>query len=294
MIFHVVEPEGRPGGVNVALDVGLLERLLVGADLQGLKEGRIEHADDERHKGPETDRHDRQRPAARSHVVEQDSGRGERQPEKDGERGNTRVDVGVRRALDVAVGRGDEIPLGDQVSGRFAQGDRGTDGRQVRLHPRRDTRGDLCRTDTAVEEVKARRHDERDDQDDEEPGDDERDEGQREYIEAEVLVKQRVDLVEGLSVREEQITVPLTGGVESGDEAHHQGDRRVDAPGVGPHNVLVAPHDLVFGVKGEVARTETVGEQQISPHDEEEDRPEGQTESDLDQKECGEDARQMY
>jgi hypothetical protein len=140
--------------------------------------------------------------------------------------------------------------------------------------------------------VESRGHEERDDQDHEEPGHDERDKGQREDVKAQILVEEGVHLVEGLRVGEEEIVVPLARGVQPGHQTHHQGDRRVDTPGVGTNDVLISPHDLVFGVKGEIARAKTVGEEQIAPHDEEKDRPEGESQADLDEKEGGEDIGQ--
>jgi hypothetical protein len=58
--LDVVEIEGRAGRLDVALDVGRLEGVLVGAHLQRLKDRRVEHADHERDEEPEPDRHRRQ------------------------------------------------------------------------------------------------------------------------------------------------------------------------------------------------------------------------------------------
>ena len=96
--------------------------------------------------------------------------------------------------------------------------------------------------------------------------------------------------VEGLAVHEQQVLVPLPGRVETRDEARDQRDERVDPSGVRAHGVLESAHDLVFGLEGEVAGAEPVGQEQVRPHQREEDETEDEPEADLDQEQRREDA----
>jgi len=80
---------------------------------------------------------------------------------------------------------------------------------------------------------------------------------------------------------EEQVGLPLTGGVESRDQSGKDPDHRVDATRVGTNDVLEPTHDLVLGLEGKVASAESVGEQQVHPHEDEEDQAEYHREADF-------------
>ncbi len=283
VVSHLVDVVGGAGGSDVARYVRRLQRCLRGADLQRLEDRRVEHADDEGDEDPEPHRDRRQRPAARAYVGEQDHGRGQRKVEEDRHRRHSSVHVGVARALNVPVTRIHELPLGDHVPGRLHQGNPGTDDRQVRLDARRDPGARPGGTDAAVQVVEAGRHDQHHEQRHQEPGHDERDEGQRHDVEAEVLVEEGVLDVEGDAVGEEQVVVPLARRVEAGDEGHDEGNRGVDPPGARPDHRLEPPNHFVLGVKGQVARAERIGEQEVSPHEEEEDGAEDHRQADLDE-----------
>ena len=107
--LDVVEAHGRPGGVDVALDVGPLEGVLRRVDLEGLDGGRVDGAGGQGHQEPQPDPEDGQRPTLAPDVVDEQDGGGQRHQDEQFEGGQPGVHVGVAGALDVAVaarGRG--------------------------------------------------------------------------------------------------------------------------------------------------------------------------------------------
>ena len=82
-------------------------------------------------------------------------------------------------------------------------------------------------------------------------------------------------------MHEEEPRVPLARSVESSDETGHDGDRGVNAPGVGSYGILESAHNFVLGFEAEVARAEAVGEHQIHPHQREEDQSEDDRQADF-------------
>ena len=202
------------------------------------------------------------------------------------------MDVRVGSTLGVAVRGVDQLPLGDDVAGRLHQRDTRADDREVCLHPRIDSRCHARRANPSVQIVKARRGQQHHEERHQDPRDDEREEGQGEDVETDVLVKEGVGDVKRLAVGEEEVPLPLTRGVEARDDGHDERDDGVDPSRVGSNDVLKTTDDLVLGLEGEIARAESVGEQEIAPHQGEEDRSEGEPQTDLHPKEGGEHARE--
>ena len=279
-IGDLVESVGVTGRVDVARDVGHLERVLVGADLEGLQRRRVDHADYQRDKDPEPHRDGRQGPAARAHVGEQDHGRREGQEEQDRQGRHARVDVGVPGTLDVAVGRVDQLPLARDVPRGLDEGDRGAEHREVGFHPGRNPGTGAAQGDAAVQVMKDGRENQHREQHAEHPVQGEAHEGQGEDVEGHVLVEERVDAVELHAVREEFPVLPLGHGVQPGEKSPDRGEQRVSAAGVRAHHVLETAHDVV-GLESHTTGAETIRQKEVAPRESEEDGPEGHQQADL-------------
>ena len=249
VIRHLGQAPSLSSRVDITSDVGGLEGALGRRDLEGLQEGRVQHPDHERDEGPESDGDGRKGPAPHSHVRQQNHRGGERQHDEDRERGHPRVNVGVARALHVRVGRGHEVPAGDDVPGGLKEGDEGPEHTQVSLHSRGDRDASRPSPNAAVQEVGEGGQNEGDEERDEAPGHHEGVEGQGEDVEADVLVKEGIDDPEGLGVAVEEPDVPLTRRVQArhrtGEHRHHA----VHQGRPGANGVLEASYEFVVRLK---------------------------------------------
>ena len=85
--------------------------------------------------------------------------------------------------------------------------------------------------------------------------------------------------------------VPLpdrpAGGAD--EDARTKAIADVDAPGVGPHELLVAPHQFVVLGQDDVVAGDAVADHEVDPQDGEEDGAEDAEEPELDQQQRGED-----
>ena len=103
--------------------------------------------------------------------------------------------------------------------------------------------------------------------------------GQLEDVEADVLVELGVGDAEVAAVAEEDPVVPLPDGPRRPDQGQDEGQADVDAPGVGPHELLVAAHQLVLLGQDDVVPRNAVAHHQVHPEHGEEDGPEDAEES---------------
>ena len=216
--LHVVQVVGVPGGRDVALDVGRLERALRRRHLERLQQGRVDDPDHERHEGPDPDGQHRQRPALAADVEEQDPRREDRHVDEQQLGGQAGVHVGVAGAVHVAVLRVDQRPALQDVARRLVQRDEGQQDRDVGLDRRPHPRQSPLRLDPAVEVVEHDRHGQGHDEDGQRPVHDEGQEGQLEDVEADVLVELRVRHPEAAAVAEEDPVVPLPDRPRGADE----------------------------------------------------------------------------
>ena len=162
------------------------------------------------------------------------------------QRGQPGVHVGVAGAVDVAVLRVDERPALQHVPGRLASAIRASSTEMCALTGGR-TRGHApLGPDPTVEVVEDDGDDQRHDEDGQRPVHHEGEEGQLEDVEADVLVELRVLDAEAAAVAEQDPVLPLADRPGRGDQGQHEGERDVDPPGVGPHDLLVAPDQLVL------------------------------------------------
>ena len=196
--------------------------------------------------------------------------------------------IGVARAVDVAVVRVHQPPALEDVARRLGQCDQRQQHREMGLDGRPYPRDSPLGQDPAVEVVEDRRHDERHDQDGQRPVDDEVQEGQLEDVEADVLAELRVLDPEIAAVAEEDPVLPFADRARGGDERHHDGQRDVETPGVGPHDLLVPADELVLLDGADVLAGQAIADDQIDPHDDEEDRPEDTEEAELHHQQGGE------
>ena len=153
-----------------------------------------------------------------------------------------------------------------------------------RPHPRDAALGQ----DPPVEVVEDDRDDQRDDQDGQRPVDHEVHERQLEDVEADVLVELRILDPEVAAVAEEDPVLPFADRARGGDQRHDEGQGDVEPPGVGPHDLLVAAHHLVFLRRAELVAGQAVADHQVDPHHGEEDGPEDTEEPELDHQQRGE------
>ena len=96
------------------------------------------------------------------------------------------------------------------------------------------------------------------------------------------------------AVAEEDPVVPLPDRARRPDQRQHEGEAHVDAPGVGPDELLVAAHQLVLLGQHDVVSRDAVAHHQVHPQDGEEDRPEDAEEAELDRQQRREDVVQVH
>ena len=84
------------------------------------------------------------------------------------------------------------------------------------------------------------------------------------------------------AVAEEDPVVPLADRPRRADQREDEGQGDVDPPGVGPHVLLVAPHQLVLLGQHDVVAGDAVAHHEVDPQHGEEDRPEHAEEPELD------------
>ena len=286
--LHVVEVIRGPGGRDVALYVGRFERGLGRGHLERLEEGRVDHTDHEGHEGPDAHGEDGQRPSLAPDVEEQDGGGEDRDDDEQGLRRQAGVHVGVPGAVDIAVVRVHQTPPLQDVAGRLGQRDERQEHREVGLDRRAHAGDAPLGQDPAVEVVEDDGDDERDDQDGQRPVDDEVHERELEDVEADVLVELRILDPEVAAMAKEDPVLPFADRARGRDERHDERQGDVEASGVGPHDLLVAADDLVLLHGAEVVAGQAVADDQVDPHDDEEDGAEDPEEPELDHQQGGE------
>ena len=82
-------------------------------------------------------------------------------------------------------------------------------------------------------------------------------------------------------------------GARRADQGQDEGEADVDPPGVGPHELLVAPHQLVLLGQDDVMARDAVAHHEVHPQHGEEDRPEDAEEPELDRQQRREDVVQV-
>ena len=221
----VVEVERGAGRVDVVLDVGLLERALVGLDLELLDGPGVEVADGQGRQDhqPGADRGDAPVGAEDPHHEQgRDHHRGDRE---DRLRGQDRVDVRVGGALEAGVGGGQQVVALEPVPRAEEEHvDRGEHA-EVAARGARDLEPALLvPAHAAVDEVADQGADDRDQQHELPEGDQHVDHRQGEDVEGDVVAEDRVGLPEVLRVQEQLHVLPATGQREPAEGADH--DRR--------------------------------------------------------------------
>ena len=287
---HVREVERLAREVDVPRDVRALAAGLGWLHLEPLHEGRVGGAGDDGDEHPQADRDDGQPPPPLPHVDDEEHRGEQRDDGQQLERGELGLDVGVGRALDRPPGRRGELVAGQPVPDRLQQGQHGQEHRDVQLDLGADPAVLDLEADPAVQVVRHRGDDEDDDEGREQPVDDERQEGQAEDVEADVLAELRVLHSEADRVVEEQPLLPLAGRRSAGDEAQQQGDADPDQPDPAAHDLPVALDDGLVHALRHRGRVDPVSEGQVQRRQQREPEREDEPQPDLRPQHPGEDA----
>ena len=199
------------------------------------------------------------------------------------------MDVGVRGTLDVSVGLRDERIASEQVVNGLKDCDRGQQDTEVNLHLRANARRYARGPNPTVEVVKERRDECDHHHGHQGPRHHEVQKTQSENVEANVLMKDRVDAGEALGMSKEDVVLPLRNGAQTGNEPNDQCHERVETAGEGTNERLKPTNEFVLGLKGQIAGGKPRGEQQVAPEHHEERRPKHNGEPHFDRKETSKD-----
>ncbi len=269
----LVEVEGGARRRDVAGDVLLLVRELVGLHLEVLHGRGIDRADDQRDEAPQADGDHREHPSAPADVPDEQQRGHDRDEDQEVQRGELRVHVGVPGAVDRPAVREVQLVATEVVLGRLDQRHHGDDHREVRLHLGRHALQRALEPDPAVEVVRDRGDQQHDHEPGEEPLEHELDERELEDVEADVLVELRILDAEVDAVREKDPLAPLRGHADARDQREEDRDADPDAADEPPGHLLVAGDHLVFRrhrtLRAQPGR-QPVGDEQVRDHDHEE------------------------
>ena len=147
-----------------------------------------------------------------------------------------------------------------------------------------DLRGDVValylQADAAVEVVLHRGDQQDHDEREEQPVREERKERQPEDVETDVLVEQRIDLIEVHRMCEEQPFVPLTRHAGARDQRQYPGHGDADDARPPIDEEMPRLEQILFGPCRPTGRRDAVGHQEVYPAQHEEDGDEDQGEHD--------------
>ena len=221
--LDLIESVGRPGHVDIALDVLLLERLLRRADLELLDHPGVDAAGQDRGDNEHGGADDGQPPLADHGSDDEQHGDEDCGDGQDGLGGDDGVDVrvqGTGPAAAAVLHRGvavqPEVGAQQEQERRTAHGEvdlRRTAGEDAAFHD----------PDAAVKVVRQDARDSGDDRDADQEAGDEAQERQGHQVEADVEPEQRIVLAEGFLVQEQEHLLPLAGRGASGEQAEEDG-----------------------------------------------------------------------
>ncbi len=278
LAFDLVQAHRVAGGLDVAFDVLGLTARLGRLDLEPLDDGRVDPRHDDGREAPQPHGHHRQHPPPAPDVHDEETRGEDRDEQQQVQRGELRLHVGVERTVDGAPRGERELVAVEPVPHRPDEGHDREQHREVPLHRRGGPLAHGAHPDAAVEVV-GRRGDEEDrDERPEQPVHDERQERQLEDVEADVGVEEGVGHPPLLPVREEDPRLPLARRPDAGDEREHRRHGDAHEPAALADRVVVALEQLLLGPHRPEAGRHPVGEPQVHPHQDEEDRHEDERE----------------
>ena len=136
------------------------------------------------------------------------------------------------------------------------------------LHLRRHALPGRLHPDAAVQVVRDRRDDDDDQHGREHPVHEEPQERQREDVEADVGVEERIAHTEVDAVREEDPVLPLARRADARDQSEQQGDDDANEAGATPDQLLVALDELFLGTSGTKPGCDPVRDPEVDPTEE--------------------------
>jgi hypothetical protein len=279
--LHVGEAERRPGGLDVAGNEGGFPNRLRRLDAEALNEGGIGGADHHRHEHPEPHRSPGQQPPPEAGVDDEQHrgqhGNGDQQIE----RGQVGVDVGVGGSVDDSPGRGGDLETVEVVAARPEQ----RHGAQQDGHVAPDGGGNDAagglQAEAAVAVVTGEGHEGHHDEGAEEPVDHEGDERQLEDVEADIAAELGIGNTEVHPVSEQDPVPPVTAHASTDELRGQDGGEQAGEGRPAVEEGVDGLERVLFRSGRAEAGSQTVGDEQVEPHEPERQADEEHKQADL-------------
>ena len=279
---HVLETECVTGGFDVACCEILFAGGLVGVDLKPLHERRVDATHHNRHERPEPDSEYRKGPAPSPQVDDQQHDCTQRDGDQQVQRWKLGIDVGVERPVEYTAGGRRQLISGQPVVQCLDDGQNRQNRREMHFHDRFGPFApDHADADRSVEVVRDRGDDQHDHKSREGPADHIAQERQLEDVEPDVGTELGIGDPELLAVDEEQPFLPLAGHPRRGEQRKEERNDRAQQEVTPPDGGVVPGDQLLFGAGRSVRGSAAIRDEEVQPHQHEEERAEYQRQDDL-------------
>ncbi len=263
--LDAVEAVGIAGRIDVALDELLLEHLRVRVDPDRLDERRVDPADHDRRDDHERDADRGQLPAAAGAGVEEQHRHEHADDGEDRLRGQHRVDVGVRGAVEPVALLGQERVAVEPVVRGDEEREHTREHGDVDAGGPRDPLALAADGQAAVQVVREHGHERAEERDRHEECDDHPQRGQREQVEGDVDPELGVGLTEGLAVECHEHGLPLPRDRRAGEEAREHRGHEEDEPAYRVEGLPIPVEVVLLRGHRHVHGPVLVGQVQVEP-----------------------------